>query len=183
MSIKYVKLEDVLEPLMGSDVSGYKAAYLRNYYENLPTIEIEEEKELPELNWKPYYPNNMEVNGIDGYYCIVRIGEYSARKYTIKFEYEEENIETGLINPDIIERYVLFEKTYWDVKGPFKYPEPVKPDEISANINDTYGYCDTFKGQDYNDFGNYVRSYNYLDEAKQRVYTQLRAIDWAKSFM
>lgn len=44
MSIKYVKLEDVLEPLMGSDVSGYKAAYLRNYYENLPAIEIEEEK-------------------------------------------------------------------------------------------------------------------------------------------
>lgn len=44
MNIKYVKLEDVLEPLMGSDVSGYKAAYLRNYYENLPTIEIEEEK-------------------------------------------------------------------------------------------------------------------------------------------
>ena len=180
---KYVKLDDVLKPLVGERYSGYKAEYLRDYYNKLPTVEVEEKEEFPELNWKPYYPNNMEVNGIEGCYCIVRTGKNSARKYTIKLEYKEENIETGLINPDIVERYVLFEKTYWDVKGPFKYPEPVKPNEISANINDTYGYCDTFKGQDYNDFGNYVRSYGYLDDAIQRVYTQLRAIDWAKSFM
>lgn len=180
---KYVKLSDVLIPLSGTEYSGYRTEYLRKYYNNLPTVEIEEEKkEFPEFNWKPYYPNNMKINRVEGYYCIVSTGADSARKYTIKFEYKEEDIKTGLINPSIIVKYVLFEKTYSNVKGPKKYPEPVDEGGVRTIIH-TYKDNDTFNGKDYNDFGSYVRCYDTVDDAKQRVYTQLKAIEYAKSFM
>lgn len=58
--------------------------------------------------WEPYYPNDIESNGLDGYDCTIFNGTPSERKYSIRFQYKQDTDGLILNNKDV-ELYVLFE--------------------------------------------------------------------------
>ena len=108
-----------------------------------------ERKRLKEedLFWHALYPNNMKENGIEGYYCrLFRKDEtdetkYYCCKWTIVFQHKE--IEPMRIGSEI-ESYNLHMKRYFD------YENEVK--ELRYDVND---------------YGDFVRNYKTLEEAKE----------------
>ncbi len=123
-----------------------------------------------DLTWKPLYPNNMPDNGIKGMYCLLfkktEKGFYCC-KWTI--EYQRQEIEPMQICSDApIEAYILHMKRYFDVKGPRKYPEP--GNDIMTELNDKDEI--TFSGNDVNDYGDFIRAYKTLEEAKAGALTR-----------
>ena len=56
-------------------------------------------------------------------------------------------------------------KRYFDVEGPLEYPEPCdKPDTYNQDLKDDEGH--TFCNNDINDYGDFVRAYRTLEDAK-----------------
>ena len=131
---------------------------------------------VDDLMWKPIHPNNMKCNGIDGYYCLLinknADNKYSARKYSIIFQHEEVEKSTGFINPNKINAYILFEKSYYDVMGPHEYPLP--EDDIPSDLWNNNG--NTFSSSDINDYGHFVYAYDNIDDAKKRALTQYKGV-------
>ena len=107
-----------------------------------------------DLEWKPYYPNNMLQNGQEGWYCVLQNGSH-ARRYTILFQYPMD--EEGYIHSEQgVDRWILFEKLYHDLDGPLVYPEPFPCDpwpEASA-------------ADELNDFGQFHYACRSLEQAK-----------------
>ena len=65
-----------------------------------------------------------------------------------------------------IEAYILHMKRYFDVKGPLKYPKPSNHEDRSI-INDIGKENKlTLSSGDVNDYGDFVRAYKTLEEAK-----------------
>ena len=65
-------------------------------------------KDYTDFHWKPYYPNNMVGNGLEGYDCIVVTDIGSRRVYSIRFQHKTS--VTGLIERGTgPELYILFE--------------------------------------------------------------------------
>lgn len=129
---------------------------------------------LDDLIWKPLYPNNMPCNGLDGYYCLIlhkgNEDKICGRKYTIFFQYKEIEEGTGHINRKEIDRYVLFEKNYFNIKGPTKHPEP--SDDFDWYVESS----DTLHATEVNDYGSFVYAYEDLDSARKRVLNQYKAV-------
>ena len=132
--------------------------------------------ELDDLKWLPYHPNNMKGNPEDGLYCIIPIkhedGSYSARKYTIMYQYAEDL--DGVSHPEEIELYILFDKTYLAVEGSVEYP-----DLLDSSCLDCCENCGavTFTNCDINDFGRFVRAFSTLKGAKKRALRQFKAVE------
>lgn len=126
------------------------------------------------LMWKPLYPNNMPGNGLDGYYCLVlntdSKGKIFGRKYTICFQYKEAEVGTGCMNKDEIDRYILFEKSYVEIKGKTEHPEPSNVFDFPNKDNDTLTACEV------NDYGSFIYAYETLEAAKQRALRQYNLI-------
>lgn len=119
-------------------------------------------RDLKELDWREYHPNNMVQNPLEGYYAIVN-GDGCARKYTILFQWREDKDHPGCITRQGgPEMYILFEKAYnHRIKN---YPKPVE-----GNIN--------FNGmRDINDYGEFVRAYINIEDAKRDAIIQYKAV-------
>ncbi len=128
------------------------------------TVEHARSLTADRLTWKPYFPNNMLQNGQEGWYCVLQKGDH-ARKYTITFQYPLD--EEGLSRPDWgIDRYILFEKLYFDLKGPLTYPEPHEDDSWEMLT----------AADDLNDFGGFVYAHRTLEDAKKRALRQWQAV-------
>ena len=86
---------------------------------NREIVENAYKTSVEDMAWKPIYPNNMKGNGLDGYYCLMlhkdKEGKVSGRKYSIVFQNEEVERGTGLVNPNKINGYILFEKVYREI--------------------------------------------------------------------
>ncbi len=136
---------------------------------NLIREEKLEKRRLHEedLVWYPLYPNNMSCNEVDGIYCLLFMRSEKSIyccKWTIKYQLQEkEPMVIGSDSP--IEAYILHMKRYFDVKGPFNYPEPRKLEDWS--ITDVEKEDErTLSSEDVNDYGDFVRAYKTLEEAK-----------------
>ncbi len=117
-----------------------------------------------DLTWFPIYPNNMSCNGVDGVYTLLFRKDYDgtlrATKWSIGFQKEE--CAPGIIAGDSeIELYILHRKDYANIKGAFNYPDPNAYHDLFADTEDT------FHNLDINDYGDFVRAYKTLEEAKQ----------------
>lgn len=116
-------------------------------------------RDLKELNWKPYYPNNIVSNGLEGYYAIVNSTD-SARKFTILFQYPQD--ENGFVQKSREpELFILLEKTYRENKP--DYPQPGE----SCSMKDM---------DDVNDFGDFIRAYYNIESAKQAALQQYKMV-------
>lgn len=114
-----------------------------------------------DLDWRPYYPNNMPQNGQEGWYCVIQDGDH-ARKYTIKFQYP---LVDGASRPDLgVDRYILFQKLYHGLEGPLEYPGPAPDFDIF------HSPCDI------NSFGDFVYAHKTLEDAKRQVVWQWQAV-------
>ena len=138
-------------------------------------MDIDDKSKSNVFKWKPLYPNNMKCNGLDGYYCMMirqySDGTYYGRKYTIVFQCKEIEPGTGFIDSKLIDRYVLFEKTYPKIIGNLEHPSPTNeyPEFFQANPN-------TLNTHDVNDYGSFVYAYETLELAKKRAETQYNHI-------
>lgn len=105
-----------------------------------------------DLEWKDILANNIINNPKEGIYCILYKkdkNKFYACKWSIIFQSKE--IEPMYIKgDDTPDLYILFYKRYFDLKKPLNYPEP-------SNI----GFYDV------NDYGEFVRAYRTLEEAKE----------------
>lgn len=145
---------------------------------NREIVEQAYQTELSNMVWKPIYPNNMKCNGIDGYYCLMlhkdKEGKVSGRKYSIVFQNEEVEKGTGLVNPNKINGYILFEKVYREIVGPLDYPEATDREPLDLwhyNENEN-----TLHSSDMNDKGSFVYAYDNIEDAKKRALCQYKAI-------
>lgn len=65
-------------------------------------------KEYTDFVWKPYYPNNIVGNGLEGYDCFISPQVGYCKHYAIRFQHEAD--ETGMIKSDAEpEIFILFE--------------------------------------------------------------------------
>ncbi len=129
-----------------------------------------EKKRLHEedLMWHPLHPNNMPNNGTEGLYCLIfkKLGNnVYACKWTIAYQFEEE-APMRISSDSPVEAYILHMKRYFDVKGPLKYPRPNnhRGDEIIRDIKRETRR--TLHNADINDYGDFVRAYKTLEDAK-----------------
>lgn len=157
---------DVKEPLSWEYlcVRDWNAGINNEDVESNREKEWERIKLRPEdLKWYPMHPNNMTVNPVDGEDCLVfarrKNGEVYGCKFTILFQREE--CEPMMEAKDAkTELYILFIKQYHDIKGDRKYPRPKKEIDPFKKTNDT------FTDLDLNSYGDFVRAYRTIEEAK-----------------
>ncbi len=129
-----------------------------------------EKKRLREedMVWHPVYPNNMPDNGEAGIYCLI-FKESSDGIYCCKWTIEYQLEETGPMCTEFdakTEAYILHMKRYFDVKGPLEYPEPNNHRDRDI-IRDIHREDrPTLHNCDINDYGDFVRAYKTLEEAK-----------------
>lgn len=130
-----------------------------------------------DLIWKPMYPNNMKYNGENGLYAIIYTRSTNGdvnncRKYTILYQHTEVKPGTGMINPNYIDKYILFEKRYPQVFGEPYYDGPweSEPPDLWRCQGKTFSSCDM------NDYGSFVYAYDTLEHAIKRAETQYRSI-------
>ena len=130
-------------------------------------IRIREE----DVEWKELYPNNMLDNGLSGYYMLLfrknRDGSISGCKFTIAFQ-EEEIMPLRIRSGAPIEAYNLFCRRYFDVTGELQYPEPAN--ELVLMTGDSKTFEDP---NGVNDYGDFVRSYRTLEDAKTGALARL----------
>lgn len=116
-----------------------------------------------DLVWKPLYPNNMPGNGQHGFYSLFfcrKDDAIYACKWTIEYQYEEtEPMSQHSEAP--IEAYNLFMARYFKVQGPLNYPEPSEDLDWREKEGITFSACGV------NSYGDFVRSYRTLEEAKK----------------
>lgn len=130
---------------------------------------------LNDFLWKPYYPNNMIGNGLEGFYCIFRdVDNKPLRKFSIIFQYVQDE-DFLLVQPKVIDRYILYvDKWNEDFED---YSDPIKEGDYEPPLTDKRAYG-------VNDFGSFVYACNSLEEAKKRVLAQCRMIyGYCQSFM
>ena len=105
-----------------------------------------------DLIWKDIIANNLIGNPKEGIYTILNKknedNTYYACKWSIVFQPKE--IEPQLIDNSNIELYILFHKRYFYLDMPLSYPNP-KEDKGFYEVND---------------YGDFVRAYKTLEEAK-----------------
>ena len=105
------------------------------------------------LVWKDIIANNIEGNPKEGIYAILnkkRDDKFYACKWSIVFQPKE--IEPLCIDSDTVDLYILFRKEYFNLNEQLEYyPEP-------SDIGNSY---------DINSYGEFVRAYRTLDEAKE----------------
>lgn len=142
---------------------------------NREIVENAYKTSVEDMAWKSIYPNNMRGNGLDGYYCLMlhkdKEGKVSGRKYSIVFQNEEVEKGTGLVNPNKINGYILFEKVYREIVGPLDYPEA-----LEDYAPDLWHSENTLSSSDMNDKGSFVYAYDNLEDAKKRALCQYKAI-------
>lgn len=118
-----------------------------------------------DFEWKPIYPNNMVGNGLEGYYAILR--DYDGkplRKFSIVFQHPMD--KTGLIDSNLIDRYILFVKI---LEPDFKdYCEPYKPDEPLPPLSKM--------DLGVNDYGSFIYACETMEKAKKLALTQYKMI-------
>lgn len=129
-----------------------------------------EKKRLHEedLVWHSVHPNNMPCNGSKGLYCLLfkKSGKsiYGC-KWTIQYQQKEiEPMLSSIGSP--IEAYILHMKRYLDVKGPLKYPRPNNHRDWDIIRDIHKENRRTLHNDDINDYGDFVRAYKTLEEAK-----------------
>ncbi len=122
-----------------------------------------------DLIWKPVYPNNVLCDDLEGIYCLIfkkDEKEIYCCKWTIEYQYEE--IEPMMISSDSkIEAYILHMKRYFDIRGPLKYPSPNKHRDRDIIRDWDKDDRPTLHNDDINDYGDFVRAYRTLEEAKE----------------
>ena len=106
-----------------------------------------------DLIWKDIFANNMEINPKEGIYTILNKkyndNKFYACKWSIIFQSKE--LSPMCINSkEDIDLYILFQKRYFDLDKPLIYP----------NVSNKGFY-------DVNDYGEFIRAYRTLEEAKE----------------
>ena len=103
----------------------------------------------------------------------------SGRKYSIVFQHEEVEPGTGHIDSNKIDRYVLFEKCYFNIKGRWEHPDPSETVAIIFGDDEN-----TLNAAEVNDYGRFVYAYKDIESAKKRALRQYKAIyGYAMSFI
>lgn len=150
---------------------GWVDLCIRDWNNGIDQKEIEaakdadwERKRIKEehFSWKPVHPNNMASNPLEGYYALLFKKQHDGKiygcKWTIVFQLEEK--DAMYIHYDAkVEAYILFMKRYFDLEDTFDYPEPETKDSP-----DDYYAGGSYDGV--NDYGDFVRVYKTLEEAK-----------------
>ena len=120
---------------------------------------------VDDVEWLPLYPNNMPGNGKEGEYALLfrkgNDGKIYGCKWSIVFQKEETKPMCTNFDADI-ECYNLFMKRYSDVKGLLHHPEPNDNLEVYIKADKEK----TFDANEVNDFGDFVRSYKTIEDAK-----------------
>lgn len=130
---------------------------------------LEAKKLKPEdLDWQPYYVNNIAENGEDGKYAMIfkEDGEkITGCKFTI--EYDRDFDFFALENDDVreITGYNLWVKHYHDILGPLHQPEYGKR-AVSALGEDDFESDCTFHEYELNDKGWTGVSHSSIESAK-----------------
>ncbi len=122
-----------------------------------------------DLIWKPVHPNNMPGNGVEGIYCLI-FKKSGIKTYCCKWtiEYQHRETEPMMISSDSeIEAYILHMKRYFNVKGPLRYPSPNNHRDEDIIRDLVKGNRPTLHNDDINDYGDFVRAYRTLEEAKE----------------
>ena len=136
----------------------------------------ESEKKKRELtdeyfDWKTIHPNNIKSNGEVGIYALIfKENERRTVGYKFSIVYQREEISPlhYMGRDSRIERYNLFEKRYDDVQGPLAYLSADNENEFeqALDYSNTIIYSNTFSNADVNSYGEFVRSFSSLEEAK-----------------
>lgn len=116
------------------------------------------------FEWKALYMNNSVQLLQEGEYALIfkRVnGEMKAYKFSIIYQRQE--VKPLQIRIDVPpELYILFENCYSEVEGPYCYPDP------NDNGNtDLVEETNTFHNLDINNYGEFVRAFRTMEEAKE----------------
>lgn len=130
-------------------------------------LELTEE----DFNWKAVYPNNIKSNGEDGIYALIfKDNESKTVGYKFSIIYQREEISPLHYNGrnSRIEAYNLFEKRYDDVQGPLAHLSADSANEFeqALDYSNRFIYSNTFSNNEVNSYGEFVRSFATLEEAK-----------------
>ena len=148
-------------------------ACIRDWKAGLCTEDIEKMNDAEEervrireedLTWKELHPNNMKSNPMEGYYSLVFAmirGKLYGCKWTIRFQWPERE-PMSECREEPVEAYNLFMERYFEIEGPMTYPK------LTEDCSDTFGGQEiTFPDCGVNRYGNFIRSYKTLEEAKR----------------
>lgn len=123
------------------------------------------------FNWKPLYANNCSGNLQFGEYALLFKevdNKVVGQRFSIVYQREEISPLHYQGMNSRIERYNLFEDRLDDVEGPLHFPDADKDrTESLFEIAETYDIQNTISNDYANYFGEFVRSFGSLEEAKQ----------------
>ena len=123
------------------------------------------------FDWKPLYANNCSGNLQFGEYALLfKEVDNKVVGYRFSIVYQREEISPlhyqGVNSR--IERYNLFEDRLDDVEGPLRFPDADNDrTENLFEIAETYDIQNTISNDYANYFGEFVRSFGSLEDAKQ----------------
>lgn len=124
-----------------------------------------------DLVWKPLYPNNMVANDQIGLYCLVFQQKNDKSIYCCKWTilFQKKEIKPMLSSSDAdIDLYILFMQRFFDVKGKLSYPVPSEFSEVLDYFERNTDDIGTFQyGIGVNDYGDFIRAFRSLEEAKE----------------
>lgn len=120
------------------------------------------------FDWKAVYPNNIRSNGEEGIYALIfKDNESKTVGYKFSIIYQREEI-SPLHRNSRIEAYNLFEMRYDDVQGPLAHSNADNENEFkqALDYSNRFIYSNTFSNCEVNSYGEFVRSFSTLEEAK-----------------
>lgn len=192
--LDFLHTPDIVGLVLGTDklerVDYIRSVILRENDEK-ERKEREAEREKNKLtaehfDWKPLYPNNMKNGWTQwGWYALLfreEEGRICGTKFSIVFQRKEISPMCERWGDDEVERYNLFVKDYDDVAGPLCHPpcERASQEEyweqvfgngknkMPENIPKlTFYEWITLGEYEVNDYGDFRRSFESLEEAKE----------------
>lgn len=146
---------------------GQEAICREKYEAERKKLELTEEY----FNWKTIHPNNIKSNGEDGIYALIfKDNENKTVGYKFSIIYQREEISPLHYNGrnSRIEAYNLFEKRYDDVQGPLVHSTADGENEFeqALDYSNRFRYSNTFSNCEVNSYGEFVRSFSTLEDAK-----------------
>lgn len=139
------------------------------------------ELKVEDLNWKPLYANNCVHSEKEGIYCLVLHengdGTYAGRKYTIynQLPVREDGVTEYGEEPEL---FILFEMGYNRVAEK-EHPDPTKTSDADLIHEMTSKHEDDLEhltNLEINSYGNFVRAFKNIDDAKKAVVNQYKAV-------
>lgn len=133
--------------------------------------ERERNKYLPEdLLWKQMHVNNIKSNPVFGEYTLL-INRQEEKLVAMKFTivYQPYHVKPMLIDSQKgTERYVLFEKTYYDFYGSIDYPSCEETlNHFDSKLDMAFFDWACLSVGDMTSYGSFLCSFSTADEAKE----------------